>query len=194
MRPKPEVLFSDREIQARLAAIGAEVAQVFAGKEEICCIGLMKSCMLFMADLIRQIPLDVTCHFLRATTLREESGGGPVRTDIVYAAEIPYEGRDVLLLTDIIDTGITLNFLLDHIRERRPRSLKVCTLIDKPGERKIDVHPDWAVFTIEQPLDRFLVGYGLDFGEFYRGLPYIGTIPRTPPPSEGRKITLSPGS
>ena len=105
-----------------------------------------------------------------------------------------YEGRHILLLDDIVDTGITLNFLLDHIRERRPRSLKVCALIDKPGDRKIDVQIDWAAFTLREPMaDRFLVGYGLDHAERYRGLPYIGTIPRPAPPAEGRTITISPG-
>ena len=78
-----------------------------------------------------------------------------------------------------MDTGITLSFLVDHIREREPASLKVCALIDKPGERKIEVQIDWAAFTMEEPVtDRFLVGYGLDHRERYRALPYIGTIPR----------------
>jgi hypoxanthine phosphoribosyltransferase len=192
VKPKPDVLVSEQQIQERIVAIGAEITQAFAGKE-ICAIGLMKSCLLFMADLVRRVPLDMTCHFLRATSLREE-GAGPVRTDIVYSAEIPYEGKDILLLVDIVDTGITLNFLLDHIRERNPATLKVCTIVNKPGDRKIDVHPDWSVFTLDQPLDRFLVGYGLDHAEHYRGLPYIGTIPRPAPASEGRKVVIASGS
>jgi hypoxanthine phosphoribosyltransferase len=192
VKQKPDVLVSQEQIHGRIVQIGAEVTRSFAGKE-ICAIGLMKSCLLFMADLVRQIPLDMSCHFLRATSLREE-GAGPVRTDIVYSAEIPYEGKDILLLVDIVDTGITLNFLLDHIRERNPATLKVCTIVNKPGDRKIDVHPDWSVFTLEQPLDRFLVGYGLDYAEYYRGLPFIGTIPRPVAAAEGRKVVISPGS
>ena len=84
---------------------------------------------------------------------------------------------------------------MDHIREREPQSLKVCALIDKPRERKIDVHPDWAAFSLQDPLprDRFIVGYGLDWADNYRGLPYLGTIPRPAPPPEGRTITLSQG-
>lgn len=191
MRERPAVLFAEDQIEKRVAEIGAEIARSFAGTE-ICVVGLMKSCMVFMADLIRCLPLDMTCHFLRASSLRDE---GAVRTDIVYSTEIPYEERDILLLDDIIDTGITLNFLVDHIRERTPRTLKVCTLIDKPGERKIDVHPDWSAFTLDGALtDRFLVGYGLDHAESYRGLPYIGTVPRSAPAAEGRKITLAPGN
>jgi hypoxanthine phosphoribosyltransferase len=126
------------------------------------------------ADIIRAIPLDLTCHTLRVQSVREE-GKGKSRTEIAYSATIPYADRDILLLDDIVDTGITLNFLLDHIRENKPRSLKVCALIDKPGERKIDVHPDWSAFTLEKaPTDRFLVGYGLGSPEqTHRNLPYL---------------------
>jgi hypoxanthine phosphoribosyltransferase len=192
VKDRPEVLFSEERIRQRVAELGVEVAGVFEGKE-LTMVGLMKSCMLFMSDLVRAEPLDVTCHFMRATTLREV-GSGPLRTDIIYTAEMAsVEGKDLMLLADVVDTGITLNFLLDHLRERHPASLRVATIIDKPGERKIDVHPDWALFTLAEPTERFLVGYGLDYNEFYRGLPYIGTIPR-PEPADGRKPSLTPGS
>jgi hypoxanthine phosphoribosyltransferase len=187
--PRPAVLYDENQIRQRISEIGSEVTQAFAGKD-LRVVGLMKSCLLLMADLIRAIPLDTTCHFLKATTLREEAAG-ILRTDIVYSTEIPYEGRDILLLADVIDTGITLNFLLEHIREQRPASLKVCTIIDKPGQRKIEIHPDWALFTLKEPLDGFIVGYGLDYAESYRGLPYIGTIPRPAPPPEGRTVSLA---
>lgn len=185
MSETPAVLFTPEQIARRVDELGAEITREFAGKE-LCVVGLMKSCLVFMADVIRRVDLDMTCHFLRASSFREE-GEGAVRTDIVYSTEIPYEGRHILLLDDIVDTGITLNFLLDHIRERAPRSLKVCTLIDKPGVRKIDVHPDWAAFTLDPAPEGFIVGYGLDFLERYRGLPYIGTITRPQPPAEARK-------
>jgi hypoxanthine phosphoribosyltransferase len=188
--PKPDVLYSEEQIRRRIAEIASEVAQQFAG-QDLCVVALMKSCMVFMADLIRAVPLDTTCHFLRVTSLRDE---GAVRTDIVYSTEIPYEGRNILLLDDIVDTGITLSFLADHIRERKPRSLKVAVLIDKPGERKIDVHPDWAAFTAAGPSERFIVGYGLDHADGYRGLPYLGTIPRPTPADEGTTHRVSPGS
>ncbi len=189
---RPDVLFDEKEIARRMEELGREITKSFAGSAP-CVVGLMKSCLIFMSDLVRKIPLDLTCHFLEASSLREQ-GAGSVRTAIVYSTEIPYEGRDILLLDDIIDTGITLSFLLDHIRERHPRSLKVCALIDKPGDRKIDVHPDWAAFTLKEPLkdDRFIVGYGLD-PEGYRGLPYLGTIPRPASAVEGRKISISGG-
>jgi hypoxanthine phosphoribosyltransferase len=92
---------------------------------------------------------------------------------------IEYAGRNILLLDDIVDTGVTLSYVLSHIKEHRPKSLRVCALIDKPRERKVDLVPDFALFRLEElPEGRFLVGYGLDFEEAYRGLPYIGTIPR----------------
>jgi hypoxanthine phosphoribosyltransferase len=192
MMAQPEVLVSQQDIAKRVAQIGSEVAQAFEGRE-ICVVGLMKSCLVFMGDLIRAVPLDMTCYFLQASSLREQPGASTLRTDIVYSTDIPYEGRDVLLLEGVVDTGITLNFLLDHIREHGPQSLKVCVLIDKPGERKVDVRPDWAVYTASEPLkgDRFIVGYGLDHAERYRGLPFLGTIPRPVGPAEGRKITIS---
>jgi hypoxanthine phosphoribosyltransferase len=188
--PRPDVLFSEQEIQKRIQAMGSEITGSFAG-EGICVVTLMKSCIVFMADLIRTIPLDMTCHFLRASALNDVAA---VRTDIVYSTNIPYEGRHILLLDDIVDTGITLSFLVDHIRERKPRSLRIACLIDKPGDRKIDVHPDWAAFTIAESLDRFIVGYGLDFAENYRGVPYLGTIPRPSPAPEGRRASVSTGS
>jgi hypoxanthine phosphoribosyltransferase len=194
-QPRPEVLFDETQIARRIDELGREIGGAFAGSD-LAVVGLMKSCLIFMADLVRRIPLDLTCHFLETSSLREQgAGSGSMRTAIVYSTEIPYEGRDILLLDDVIDTGITLSFLLDHIRERRPRSLKVCALIDKPGDRKIDVHPDWAAFTLKESLKdgRFIVGYGLDYAEGYRGLPYLGTIPRPAPVAEGRKITISGG-
>jgi len=188
---RPEVLFSQHDIARRVGEIGGEVARAFEGRE-ICVVGLMRSCLVFTGDLIRAVPLDMTCHFLEASSLREHAGT-TLRTDIVYSTEIPYQGRDVLLLEGVVDTGITLSFLLDHIREHGPQSLRVCAIIDKPGDRKVDVRPDWAIFTLREPLagDRFIVGYGLDHAEQYRGLPFLGTIPRPVGPAEGRKITIS---
>ncbi len=188
----PEVVFSEENIARRLTELGAEIG-AFYGDREITVVGLMTSCLIFLADLVRKIPLELSVHMVRARSQRGE-GAGTARTEILYTSTVPYEGRDILLLDDVIDTGITLNFLLDHIREKNPRSLRVCALVDKPGERKIDVHPDWAAFTLAGPMgDRFLVGYGLDHAESYRQLPYIGTIPRPFPVPEGRTIGISRG-
>ena len=173
MNETPAVLFTREQIAVRVKELGAEITKSFHGNE-LTVVALMKSCLVFTADLIREVPLRMTCHFLRAAA-HEESGAV---TDIVYSTEIPFTGRDILLIEDIVDTGITLRFLLDQIQDRKPRSLKVCALLDKPSLRKVEVRPDWAAFQVEHSPDRFLVGYGLDRGEHYRGLPYIGTIAR----------------
>jgi hypoxanthine phosphoribosyltransferase len=183
---KPDVLFSEEQIRRRVAELGAEITKAYAG-QPLSIVGMMKSGLVFMADLIRQIPLDLTVHMVRAT----QAGKGG--TEITYAAEVRYEGENILLVDDIVDTGVTLSYLLEHIREHGPRSLRVCALVDKSADRKVDVRPDWAVFTLREPLagDRFIVGYGLDHDEQYRGLPFLGTIPRPVGPAEGRKITIS---
>ena len=181
---RPEVLFTAEQIQKRIRQIGAEIAKEYAG-QELCVVGLMKNCLVFMADLIRAIPLPLTCHMVRATQ------GGKGGTEIVYSAEAPYEGQHILLLDDVLDTGVTLSFLVDHIQEHRPKSLKVCTLIDRMQDRKVDLHADWVVFALQEPFDRFLVGYGLDYSEHYRGLPYIGALPRPAPATEGGKLNMS---
>jgi hypoxanthine phosphoribosyltransferase len=176
------VLFDQARIAARVAELGRQVTEAFH-PHEVTVVAMMKGCLVFTADLIRALELDLTCHFLRSSSLRDH-GAASRRTDIVFSTDVPYEGRDILLLESVVDTGITLNFLLDHIREHQPRTLKVCALVDKPSERKIDVHLDWAAFTLDEPLTdgRFVVGYGLDLAEQYRGLPYLGTIPRPAAP------------
>jgi hypoxanthine phosphoribosyltransferase len=177
MRDEVTVLFGEEEIARRVAELGAEISGTFAGRE-ICVLGLMKGSLVFMADLIRRIPLDLSVHLVRVTSQREQAAGR-VLTEIVFSTGVPLEGRDVLLVDDIVDTGITLSYLLGHIHELAPQSVRVCALVDKPEARKIDVHPDWSAFTVREPMaDRFLVGYGLDWMERFRGLPFIGTIPR----------------
>ncbi len=181
MNQEIAVLYSEQEIARRVAELGREIAAEFAG-QEICVLGLMKGSIVFMADLVRRTPLDLTMHLVRVSSHREQTASR-VMTEIVYETAVPLEGRHVLVVADIVDTGITLSYLLGHIHELRPRSLRICTLIDKPEARKIDVHPDWAAFSVGEGLgDRFLVGYGLDWMERYRGLPFVGTIPRPEPP------------
>jgi hypoxanthine phosphoribosyltransferase len=192
MNEQPLVLFPRERIDERVRELGAAIGECFAG-HELCVVGLMKNSLIFMADLIRAIPLELTCHFLQTSWLRE-LGAGSARTDIVYSTDMHYESRHVLLVVDIVDTGITLNFLMDHIREQRPAQLKVCALIDKPADRKVEVHPDWSAFTLTEPLGRFVVGYGLDFQERFRGLPFIGTISIPSSAPEARKIPPAPGA
>jgi hypoxanthine phosphoribosyltransferase len=189
MSVTPAVLFSEEQIRSRLIEVAKEIDSAYAGKE-VAVVGLMKSCLIFTADMLRTLTIETTCHFLRASAVSDESGA--VRTNIVYSGDAQYEDRHVLLLDDIVDTGITLNFVLEHIVEHHPASLRVCALLDKPGERKVDVAIDWALFRIEKPIENsFIVGYGLDFQERFRGVPYIGTIPRSGPKPAERTLTLS---
>jgi hypoxanthine phosphoribosyltransferase len=177
MRNTVSVLFSEEQIARRVAELGEEITASFAGRE-VYVLGVMKGSLVFMADLIRRIPLDLTVHLVRMTSHREQAAGRGL-TEIAFSTPAPLEGKDVLLLDDIVDTGITLSYLLAHIHEHAPASLRVCALVDKPEARKIDLHPDWTAFPVHEPLaDRFLVGYGLDWMERFRGLPFIGTIPR----------------
>ncbi|HEY7727557.1 MAG TPA: phosphoribosyltransferase family protein, partial [Candidatus Eisenbacteria bacterium] len=111
----PEVVFTEETIARRLTELGAEIG-AFYGDREITVVGLMTSCLIFLADLVRKIPLELSVHMVRARSQRGEDAG-TARTEILYTSTVPYEGRDILLLDDVIDTGITLSFLLDHIRE-----------------------------------------------------------------------------
>jgi hypoxanthine phosphoribosyltransferase len=186
MKERVSLLYSEEQIARRIAELGQEIAAT-VGDRELCVLGLMKGSLVFMADLIRKLPVDLTVQLVRVTSQRDASRGR-VETEIVYSTAVPLEGKDVLLVDDIVDTGITLSYLLAHIHEHGPRSLRVCTLIDKPEARKIAVHPDWTAFRVHEPVaDQFLVGYGLDWMERFRGLPWIGTLPRAArngPPQE----------
>ena len=180
MRHKADVLYPEEQIARRVAELGAEITRAFRG-QELCVLGLMNGSVVFMADLVRRISLDLTFHLVRVSVHREREAG-IVRTEISYATHFPLENQDVLLVEDVVDTGITLSYLLGHVHELGAKSLRVCALVDKPGARKIDVNPDWAAFTLSEPLpDRFLVGYGLGWEGRYRALPYVGTIPYPPP-------------
>jgi hypoxanthine phosphoribosyltransferase len=177
VKQKVDVLFPEEQIAGRITELGAEIAAAYDGREP-CVLGLVKGGLVFLTDLVRRIPLDLTFHLVHVSANRETRAGA-VRTEILYSTDFPLEGRDVLLVEDVVDTGITLSYLMGHIHELRPRSLRICALIDKPGERRIDVHPDWAAFSLrEPPPGRFLVGYGLGWQDHFRALPYVGTIPQ----------------
>ncbi len=178
MRDQVAVLFTEEQIARRVAELGVEIGRTLATRE-LSVLGLMGS-LVFMADLIRHIPLETSMHLVRVSTQREQTANR-VMTEIVFATTAPLEGCDVLLVEDVVDTGITLSYLLGHLHERLPSTVRVCALIDKPDARKIDVHPDWSAFTLKEEGGRFLVGYGLEWKERYAGLPFLGTIARPRP-------------
>ncbi|MEX2160060.1 MAG: hypoxanthine phosphoribosyltransferase [Dehalococcoidia bacterium] len=166
-----EVLISATEIERRVGELGAQISRDYRGKEPLL-IGVLRGVTCFMADLMRHISLPVAIDFM-AISSYEGHQGGSVR--IVKDLEESLEGRDVIVVEDIIDTGMTLNMLLQDLELRGPASLKVCALLDKRARRLADVAIAYIGFEVP---DEFVVGYGLDFQQKYRNLPFIATLKR----------------
>jgi len=162
------VLIPEDRLQARIRELGAQIRADY-GDEPITCIGVLKGSFVFMADLVRAIEGPVRTEFLGVSSYQ----GGTQSTGVVRITEdltAPIEGHHCIIVEDIIDTGLTLKFLLNTLLVRRPASLKVCTLLDKVANREVKLDADYVGFSIP---DEFVVGYGLDLGEFYRNLPHI---------------------
>ena len=162
------VLLESAKIQARVQELGQQITADYRGKI-LHLIAILKGASIFHADLIRSIGLDVTIDFiaLESYGVSTESSG---EVRILKDLDESLEGRDVLLVEDILDSGLTLNYLIQNLQTRGPNSLRVITLLNKPSRRKVEVHADYVGFEIP---DRFVVGYGLDFGQRYRNLPDI---------------------
>ena len=168
---KPAVLIDQEELAARIADLAREIRQDFpTGQLHFVCV--LKGAFLFLGDLIRAMDGHVTIDFMACSSY----GGGTTSTGEVRLSkdlDSGLEGRDVIIVEDIVDTGLTLHYLQDILLARGPRSLRTACLLSKPSRRKIDVKVDYVGFTIE---DRFVVGYGLDYAEQYRNLPYIAVL------------------
>jgi len=160
-----KLLLSEKEIQRRVSALARRISKDFTGKE-VLLVGVLKGAFIFMADLARKMTTPVKTDFVRLASYGSETrSSGKVK--LTKDLEIPLAGKDVLVVEDIIDTGITLKYLHQQLKARQPRSLKVVTLLDKPGRRQVDFRADYVGFQIE---DHFVVGYGLDCAEEYRNL------------------------
>ena len=170
----PTVLIDQDELSARIAALAQEIRHdVPAGQVHLICV--LKGAFLFLGDLIRAMPGHVTIDFMACSSYGAgTSSSGEVR--LSKDLDVGIEGRDVIIVEDIVDTGLTLHYLQEILLARGPRSLRTACLLSKPSRRKIDVKVDYIGFTIE---DRFVVGYGLDYSEQYRNLPYIGVLEGT---------------
>lgn len=165
------VLVSREQIQKRVAEMGAQITRDYEGKK-ILVLGILKGAVLFMSDLIREIRLPLAYDFMAVSSYgASTSSSGVVR--ILKDLERSVEDVHILIVEDIVDTGLTLKYLKENLMSRNPLSVKVATLLDKPTRRKVDVKPDYNGFTIP---DEFVVGYGLDFNEEYRNLPYVGIL------------------
>ena len=166
-----EVLLTEEQIQARVAELGAQLNADYAGLEPVL-ISVLKGSIVFLADLVRSMELPLSIDIMEVSSYgaaTETSGQVRILKDLSN----PIEGRHVIVVEDIIDTGLTLNYLLRYLREKGPASLRICCLLDKPARRLTEIPIDYVGFTIP---DRFVVGYGLDYGERYRNLPYVGVL------------------
>ena len=166
-----KVLNSEEEIQTRIKELGKEISNDYAGKE-IIVISILKGSIMFMADLLRSIDTHVQIDFMVVSSY----GAGVVSTGAVKMLKdvfLSIEGKDVLIVEDILDTGRTLHYIKGYLGGRKPSSIKICTLLDKPERREADITADYTGFVVP---DEFVVGYGLDYDERYRNLPYIGVL------------------
>ncbi|MBT9152996.1 MAG: Hypoxanthine phosphoribosyltransferase [Firmicutes bacterium] len=162
------VLIPREEIAARVAAMGRQISADYAGKELLLVV-VLRGAAVFAADLCRHLTNQTVLDFISVSSYGSAtSTSGVVR--FLKDLEESVEGRHVLIVEDIVDTGLTLNYLLENLRTRKPASLVSCTLLDKPSRRRVDIQPDYLGFTID---DLFVVGYGLDFDQYYRNLPDI---------------------
>lgn len=166
-----EPLLTADEIAARVRELGREISRDMKPAADIVVVGVLKGSLVFMADLIRSLAPEVTCDFLRVSSYEGTESTGTVRFD--FDLTQPITGKHVLIVEDIVDTGVTMHFLLEALQVRHPKSLKVVALLDKPARRKRDVPVHYKGFTIE---DRFVIGYGLDLEGRYRNLPYIAAL------------------
>ena len=168
MPSQPKVLFSEDEIKQAVARLATEIRQDYQGKQPLL-IGILKGSFVFMADLIRQLELPVEVDFVKLSSYgagTETSG----KVKVVQGLKTPIKERDVLVVEDIVDTGLTLSFLLDYLRKKKPASLRLCALTDKPSRRQVPVTINYLGFTVP---DKFIVGYGIDWNEKFRYLPDI---------------------
>jgi len=165
---QPKVLFTQDEIKQAVARLATEIRQDYQGKQ-LLLIGILKGSFMFMADLVRQLQLPVEVEFVKLSSygVSKETSG---RVKVVQGLKTPIKGRDVLVIEDIVDTGLTISFLLDYLRKRKPASLRLCALTDKPSRRQVPLTIHYLGFTVP---NKFIVGYGIDWNEKFRYLPDI---------------------
>ena len=165
------ILFSEEQLKERIAALGAELTRDYEDKNPIF-VGVLKGCFVFMADLLRNVDVYCTMDFMSVSSYGDGvTSTGAVKINKDLSRDIA--GRHVIIVEDILDSGITLSYLKKYLSVRNPASISIVTLLDKPARRRADVQADYVGFEVE---DAFVVGYGLDYAEKYRNLPYIGIL------------------
>jgi len=167
-QPKPHILFTTGEVEATVKRLAAEISRDYRGKNPLL-IGILKGSFVFMADLIRLLGFPLEVEFITLSSYgRGRESSGKIR--VVKGLRAGVKGRDVLVIEDIVDTGRTISFLLDYLQKKKPASLRLCALTDKPSRRQIPVNIDYLGFTVP---NKFIVGYGIDWDEKFRYLPDI---------------------
>lgn len=171
MSEKIGVLISEEQVDAKIAEMAEKLSKEYEGKV-LHIIGVLKGSVFFMCELAKKMTIPVTMDFMAVSSYGNGTQSSGV-VKLIKDLDESIEGRDVLLVEDIMDSGRTLSYLVKILKERKPNSLKLITLLDKPDRRVVEIEPDMTCFTIP---DRFVVGYGLDCAQKYRNLPYIGVI------------------
>ena len=164
------ILFSQEQLAQRVAELGRQISADYRGKMPLF-VGILRGCILFYSDLMKQISVDYNMDFMCLSSYSGTSSMGQVRTMLDLRESI--KGRHVVVVEDIVDTGLTLEYLMANLQSRGAASLEICCLLDKPCNRKVDIHPKYIGFEVG---DDFVIGYGLDYNELYRNLPYIGVF------------------
>lgn len=165
------VLISAAQLQERVQALGEEISRDYQG-QELVVVGILKGAFIFLADLVRCLTVPLTLDFMAVSSYGEDTHtAGVVR--IIKDLDMPIAGRQVLLVEDIVDSGLTLDYLVNLLKTRKPATLQICTLLDKPARRQSAVELHYVGFTIP---DVFAVGYGLDYAQHYRHLPYMAVL------------------
>ena len=171
MKERVTTLISEEKLKKSVLEIAKEITEAYDG-EEVKTICVLKGAVMFMVDLVKNIDLPVKFDFMAVSSYGDgTTSSGTIK--ILKDLDDPIEGENVLIVEDIIDSGRTLSYLIDYLKSKNPKSIKLCTLFDKPERREFDVKVDWTGFDIP---DEFIVGYGLDYAQRYRNLPYIGVL------------------
>lgn len=171
MAEKIKVMLSEQEVDAKICEIGKQISEDYAGKQvHLVCV--LKGGSFFMCELAKRITVPVSLDFMSVSSYGKETKSSGV-VKIVKDLDEPLVGKDVIVVEDIVDSGRTLSYLMEMLKDRNPESLRLCTLLDTPDRRVVDVHVDYTGFQIP---DEFVVGYGLDYDQKYRNLPYIGVV------------------
>nr|WP_077368909.1 hypoxanthine phosphoribosyltransferase [Anaerosalibacter sp. Marseille-P3206] len=166
-----EVLVSEEELQKRVRELGEQITKDYEGKD-LMLVCILKGAAIFMSDLARRIDLPITMEFLAVSSYGNSTESSGV-VKIVKDLDADVKGKDILIVEDIIDTGLTLSYITDNLKKRGAKSVKICTLLDKPERRKVDVPVDYIGFVVP---DEFIVGYGIDYAEKYRNLPFVSSL------------------